>query len=340
MGKQYKIAIWVSALVSSIVTFPRLLRPSLNDIPAMMGHFFYLFLLCVIFGLMAQWIIKKNDKRIVYGVLFLIVSGIISVIYQMITQWFLQEFNPLITDMPLVEVLSKRQFNVLMFLRGVVFSIFIYLIMYYLHVLSDRQQALLEIESLKKEKLEAQLHSLKSQISPHFLFNSLSTLRTIVPDASSKKYVLQLSNVYRYLLGFKESNVTTLEEELEFIQSYLYILHERFEEALVVDMDIDQTLKSKLLPPLALQLLVENAIKHNVVSLDDPLSVQIKNEASLLVVTNNLQPKLTHEESTGKGLDNINKRYKLLANQQIEIYKTDQNFTVKIPLLTEQDLKL
>ena len=231
--KHHKIALLVSVLVSSIVTFPRMLKLSLNDFSVMFGHFLYMLVLCYIFGLLARWAIGNKDKKLVYFSFFLIASGAISAVYQQLFLLFNSEFPIIFSDIPLIDELSKRQLNTLMFFRGIVFSIFIYLIVYYLDLIDEKQKSKLEIEALKKEKIEAQLNSLKQQISPHFLFNSLSTLRTIVTDNKSKEYILKLSNVYRYLLSFKENHLTTLNEELEFIQSYLYIQQERFEEALV-----------------------------------------------------------------------------------------------------------
>lgn len=316
-----------------------MLKPSLNDFSLMLSHFVYMLILCYFFGLIAQWAVERKDKKTVYFSLFLLSSGIISVFYQQLVFLLYPKFSPLFSDIPIIEELSKRQLNVLMFFRGIVFSTFIYFIVFYLDLIGERQNAKLEIEALKKEKLEAQLNSLKQQISPHFLFNSLSTLKTIVPDNKSKKYILKLSNVYRYLLSFKENNLTTLNEELVFIQSYLYIQQERFEEALEVSIKIDQDLGVKLLPPLCIQLLLENAIKHNVISLDEPLKVNICSDANgYLEVSNNLQPKLNTEESTGSGLENINKRYKILANRTIDIFQTESTFTVKIPLLNNNDL--
>ena len=210
-----------------------MLKLSLNDFSVMFGHFLYMLVLCYIFGLLARWAIGNKDKKLVYFSFFLIASGAISAVYQQLFLLFNSEFPIIFSDIPLIDELSKRQLNTLMFFRGIVFSIFIYLIVYYLDLIDEKQKSKLEIEALKKEKIEAQLNSLKQQISPHFLFNSLSTLRTIVTDNKSKEYILKLSNVYRYLLSFKENHLTTLNEELEFIQSYLYIQQERFEEALV-----------------------------------------------------------------------------------------------------------
>jgi LytS/YehU family sensor histidine kinase len=206
---------------------------------------------------------------------------------------------------------------------------------------TKRSIILTELTKTKNENLETQLQLLKQQISPHFLFNSLNTLRCIATDNNTKSYITQLSNVYRYLLTnnkYKDEDLVLLKDELEFTNSYLYILKERFEDALDIDINISQETLYMQIPPLALQVLIENATKHNVVSMDSPLSIYIYNEGEeTLVVKNNLQPKLSSEDSLGIGLDNIKKRYQLLSDKEIEIIKTDTDFTVKIPLIKRRD---
>ncbi|MDF1675107.1 MAG: histidine kinase [Vicingaceae bacterium] len=223
----------------------------------------------------------------------------------------------------------------MLFSRGVIISGVIYFIGYYLNILAEKQKASIEIEQLKKEKLSAQLEELKQQMSPHFLFNSLNTLKTIVPDENSKTYIVKLANVYRYLLSFNSKHLTTLKDELDFVESYLYILKERFEDALEITIDIDESLMENYIPPLSLQLLIENAIKHNIVSMDDPLKINVTNNNSkdMLIISNNLQLKSSKENSTGMGLDNIKTRYQLLAQKDILISKNENSFSVQIPLL-------
>jgi LytS/YehU family sensor histidine kinase len=205
---------------------------------------------------------------------------------------------------------------------------------YYIAALQEAQQAKTEIEQLKKENLEARLNLLKQQISPHFLFNSLSTLKTIAPDNNTRQYIMQLSNVYRYLLNYNDNNMATLQNELAFTNSYLYILKERFENALQVNIQVPEQVLLKNMPPLALQILIENAIKHNVTSADEPLHINISSEQdAVLVVQNNLQPKLSFEKGSGKGLQNISDRYQLLSGKQIDIIQTRDHFIVKLPLL-------
>ena len=219
--------------------------------------------------------------------------------------------------------------------RSAVISAFSYFVAYYLQVNSQLQQTRLENEYLKQDQLKAQLFSLQQQISPHFLFNSLSTLRTIAPDPMTKNYVMQLANVYRYLLAVHESPRITLQAELAFTESYLYILHERYENALQVSIDVGDNLLDHFMPPLTLQILIENALKHNIISVEQPLCLRLyTHDADLLTVENSYQPKPPIGESNGTGLQNINNRYQLLAGRQIDVIRDGGLFKVTLPLLT------
>ena len=190
---------------------------------------------------------------------------------------------------------------------------------------------------LEKEHLRAQLISLQQQISPHFLFNSLSTLKTMVNDPSAKEYIVHLAGVYRYVLSFNDQYLTKLDDELKFISSYLHILNERFGNMLKVDMNIQRQHKMLYLPSLSLQLLIENAIKHNVCSTERPLYISIiTTDAPALVVENNFQPKQSRMERPGMGLKNIIERYKLLADRSVNVANENERFTVTIPLLAHE----
>jgi two-component system LytT family sensor kinase len=190
---------------------------------------------------------------------------------------------------------------------------------------------------LEQEHLRAQLISLQQQISPHFLFNSLSTLKTMVSDPSAKEYIVHLAGVYRYVLSFNDQYLTKLDDELKFISSYLHILNERFGNMLKVDMNIQLQHKILYLPSLSLQLLIENAIKHNVCSVERPLYISISTtDAPALVVENNFQPKQSRMERPGMGLKNIVERYKLLASRSVDVANENEKFTVTIPLLAHE----
>jgi two-component system LytT family sensor kinase len=199
------------------------------------------------------------------------------------------------------------------------------------------QKTKLENEQFKQAHLRAQLLSLQEQVSPHFLFNSLSTLKTITHEADTKQFVVHLSHVYRYLLNINKHQTTAITEELKFVHAYLYILHTRFENALKVSINIPDVYNDYLIPPLSIQLLIENAIKHNVVSEDMPLHIEIYvNGQQELVVNNPFQPKNIPVESTKMGLQNINDRYRLLFNQEIVIAATKSNFTITLPLINHE----
>ena len=198
--------------------------------------------------------------------------------------------------------------------------------------ITKREKSLLEQAHLK-----AQLISLQQQISPHFLFNSLSTLKTLVSDPSAKDYIVHLAGVYRYVLSFNEQYLTKLDDELKFISSYLHILKVRFGDMLKVDINIQEDHRSLYLPSLSLQLLVENAIKHNVCSAESPLYISITTTDSPgLMVENNFQPKRSRMERPGMGLKNIIERYKLLVDRSVNVANDNEKFTVTIPLLAHE----
>lgn len=199
------------------------------------------------------------------------------------------------------------------------------------------KRTMIEKGLLQQAHLRAQLISLQQQISPHFLFNSLSTLKTMVTDPSARNYIIHLAGVYRYVLSFNEQYLTRLDDELKFISSYLHILNERFGHTLKVNMDIQKQHMVLLLPSLSLQLLIENAIKHNVCSTEHPLHISITTtDSPALRVENNFQPKRSRLERPGMGLKNIIERYKLLVDKSVDVANDNGKFTVTIPLLNHE----
>lgn len=198
------------------------------------------------------------------------------------------------------------------------------------------KQVELEAEQLKKNSIEAQFEVLRNQINPHFLFNSFNVLSTLVyRDAdTSAKFISQLSNVYRYLLYNQQKKLVTLKDELTFIDSYLYLLKIRFTENIQIDKQIEQTAQKAFVPPAVIQMLIENAIKHNIVSKKSPLLISLYTQQGYFIVSNILQPKkIAESSSTNIGLNNIISRYGLLTDKRVEIERSDTRFVVKIPLL-------
>jgi len=213
-------------------------------------------------------------------------------------------------------------------------SVFTYIIIYNIQINIQLQKSKLENEMLKQAQLRAQLLSLQQQVSPHFLFNSLSILKTMAKDQETKTYVVQLANVYRYLLNFNEHHLANVKDELAFMKSYLYILQERFEDALKISIFVPDEFLNYRIPTFSLQLLIENAVKHNALSPEQPLYIRIyTTDTPSLIVENSFQPKLSVEESTGKGLQNIKERYQLLTGNQVEVCEDNGLFIVILPLL-------
>jgi len=192
-----------------------------------------------------------------------------------------------------------------------------------------------ETEQLKKQTIEARFEALRSQINPHFLFNSFNVLSTLVyKDAdTSSRFIEQLSNVYRYLLYNQEQKVVPLQQEMDFLQSYIYLLKIRFQENLQIENQISEKTYGKYIAPATLQMLIENAIKHNVVSRENPLTIHLSVDNDYLVIKNNFQPKKTAEPSTGIGLQNIKDRYRFLIPKDTFIIQNNGAFTVKVPLI-------
>ncbi len=197
------------------------------------------------------------------------------------------------------------------------------------------KQETLETGRLKEENLRAQFQMLKNQVNPHFLFNSLNTLAALIPEDPDKAvdFVQKLSSLYRYILQYRDKETVSLDTELQSIEAYLFLQSIRFGESLQWTLQINGDLAQKELPPLTLQLLVENAVKHNIVSRNKPLHIEILAEKNLLTVRNNLQEKRNSEPSTHLGLHNLTERYALISHSHIEIQKSDTHFTVIVPLL-------
>ncbi|WP_149241767.1 histidine kinase [Dyadobacter sp. 32] len=198
------------------------------------------------------------------------------------------------------------------------------------------QQLLLDAEQLEKENLKAQLLVLKNQVNPHFLFNNFSILTSLIESDPKKSIIFlnRLSQSYRYILSQPDSEKISLKAELEFIETYIFLLKSRFEEKLQVAIDIPRTHCERFqIAPSTLQLLIENAVKHNRMSDEDPLIISIFVENDYLIVSNPIQLRPVTENSTGLGLSNIVNRYKLLTDKEISIVSNGY-FTIKIPLLS------
>lgn len=197
-----------------------------------------------------------------------------------------------------------------------------------------------ERDRLEKEKLQAELQQLKGIVNPHFLFNNLNSLSSLISEnpVQAENFLDELTKVFRYLLRNNETDLTTLGQELQFMNSYYHLLQTRYGKGISMQLKIDPVFESYLLPPLTIQLLVENAVKHNRVDKEDPLRIELFSDVdNRLVVRNNISLKQNSLESTGIGLKSINTRYKLLKHEAPVILKDADSFSVMISLITPGD---
>lgn len=225
--------------------------------------------------------------------------------------------------------------NIIFLVISVVITLLINAIILSFEFFEHWKKSLTEKEALKRDNITAEFESLKNQVNPHFLFNSLNTLSSIIEEdpKTATQFVQKLSSVYRYVLAQRDKETVSLAEELSFINSYVYLNKIRFGENLKVDILVDSVFRQKQIATLTLQLLMENAIKHNIVSRDKPLCIEIGVKQNRIYVRNNLQTKKIHTESNGIGLSNIISRYKYLSKEEVMVSSSNNYFEVSVPLI-------
>lgn len=250
--------------------------------------------------------------------------------------WFVVILKLSLWAKPLID--KEVPFDENLFALSVIIGI-MYVIIYVISLIAynyhrSLQEFRIENERLKKEKLELDYRALQDQINPHFLFNNLSTLIAIIrtDQKSAIRFTENFSDVYRYVLQSKDKMSVKLEEEMAFIEAYLALHQERLGEGLKVELSIDPLSTSKELPVLALQFLVENAIKHNMATLSSPLHITIQSSEKYVRVTNSLNHKKS-TYSTNTGLTNLEQRISFLTDQPMKVSQTDTHFTVELPLI-------
>ncbi len=227
--------------------------------------------------------------------------------------------------------------------RVLIINYFIYAFVMQLNVAFDLgnyfigqwQASRVQQATFEKEKAQFNLELLRNQINPHFLFNNLNTLSSLIYENQDKAagFVRMLSKVYRNILEYKNKETVSVSDELSFFDTYWQLLQIRFKDMMFVEVRVEPNLHAKKMIPLTLQLLIENAIKHNVVSTQQPLQIQIYTEKEMLVVSNPIQKKESLDYSSGLGLKIISNRYAFISDKQFEVINDGINFTIKIPLL-------
>ncbi len=263
---------------------------------------------------------EKIKSRILLHFAISVIIGIASIIY--------------FDRISVFENILKQRIVWLLMALGLIFIFFLIMFSIGLRITEKWIWSMKEIDRLREAKLKSDYNSLQDQLNPHFLFNNLSVLKSMIiynPKAAAV-FTQNFTDVYRYVLQSSQKTTVALSEELEFIDSYIGIHKERLSDNLNVLFEIDKDTLTKELPPLSLQLLIENAIKHNVVSRKNPLTIFVSAKGKYLSVRNNVLPKET-TYSTQKGLSNLNQRFQLLTGTQPVVDSRPDTFTVTLPLI-------
>ncbi|HMB63989.1 MAG TPA: 2TM domain-containing protein [Eudoraea sp.] len=225
-------------------------------------------------------------------------------------------------------------YYVITLLITIVVSVFFHAFYFY----KNWQEGKVKEQKIIAGTASAKFDALKNQLDPHFLFNSLNVLTSLIEEdpGQAQKFTTSLSKVYRYVLEQKNKDLVSVGEELDFARTYVRLLKMRFEDSIIFEIPEQCNNPDAKIVPLSLQLLLENAVKHNVVTASKPLHIRVTENKGMLVITNNLQEKQVLKKSSGVGLKNIQQRYHILSDREVIIDKTEKDFSVSIPLLTKK----
>lgn len=274
-------------------------------------------------------------KEYYYGVPFILgVSNGLLTATVLLLMAFLESL--LISNLPIASIFTLDSF-IVVFKISLFTTVAMY-VFYALYLANSKQKRLLDKQKVLTGNVSAQFESLKNQLDPHFLFNSLNVLNALIDEnpERAQDFTNSLSKIYRYILDQKNKELVTVEEELSFAKNYMELLQMRYEDGLTFSFPRSLAVKEGKVVPLALQLLLENVIKHNKVSSLKPVHISIKEAAGYLVIENNLNKKENSEKRTGIGLENIANRYALLTDRQVVLDESEDYFRIKIPILIKK----
>jgi two-component system LytT family sensor kinase len=323
--------IWLSSLFLGVLTsVPKIAERHFNPYEAVVNSAIT-FLFCLFiwyYNILTLPAYSSKDVANGFSMTRLIKSLVVGIVVMFILA-LIQQF-----------LLSHLEFGPVMLMievRGILVNLTFYLFLHLLYQGYYNQRIGIELERTRADNLAAQYELLRQQVNPHFLFNSLNTLKYMVDsnDKHSVDFILKLSDFYRYTLESRKQELIKLSEELKILNAYVYLIKARFEEGIDLSIDIAPDHHRTWIPPFTLQLLVENCIKHNIVSLERPLPIRLYSENDCIVVENKLQLKRTSESSTGMGLENISQRYMHLIDKKIEIQASETLFVIKLPVIHE-----
>ena len=331
--KQY----WITNIILTLIIQALLSSDSFYNIRHFLIAFFWTFTICVtqslgliylnvILNERSSW--EKNPiKRLAMTVVLTIIySPLAFLIVTIAFTYFFDSSNlanAIASAMPGVKITLYISFAFSFIFSSIAFFI-------------DWQKAKLTAEKLQKELAKYRYETLKKQVNPHFLFNSLNVLADLVHEDAelSEQYIHQLSKIYRYVLESTNHQFVTLSEELEFIKSYIFLLKIRFENKLIINLDIIPQ-QDEYIIPVSIQTLIENAVKHNELTAKNPLTVHIKRNGNYISVENNLQKKASSQVSLGTGLDNLKQQFSFLSKRSVRQIISEDFFKVELPIIEQ-----
>jgi len=343
--KYFGIALLLSLVICLTIHFPLILSVFFDDDgghrrdsfdPVLAGiEFFHTFLVAFLMFNLNFYVLKPFSRQHNLKFVTLLLAIVLTFLSVLTLILIFNSLKPMIG----FQINSHNHHDELL-LRNLFSSALVLGSILIIRLMYKKQTYELEIQKLKSESLQSQFESLKNKMSPHFLFNTLSALNTLIrqsPDIA-EEYVNHLSQVLRYTLLSNEKKTVTLNEEMEFTESYLFLIRMRYGTTLTVQTKIEERFMNLKLPPLTIQTLLENAVKHNEISKKKPLSIYIQTtENKELVISNNIQKKLTPEDGTGIGLSNLSKQFQLLGEREVQIIQVENDFIVKIPLISPEN---
>lgn len=269
-----------------------------------------------------------KNSLVIFGKTMLLLVPMTTIIYYL-ALFPLRDVMGIICENPVIEFRGNI-FRAWLLATAVVFVNLFYFSM------KQRDELTQQMEDLKREMMASKYATLKNQISPHFLFNSLNTLTSLMYEDRdlASDFVTRLASTYRYILDNREHDLVSLNKELDFMDSFIFMMNVRHKQAVQIELNIEVATEKYLIPTLSLQMLVENALKHNLYSKEQPLHISISTiQQDALVVRNNLQKRVNMEQTTKMGLQNIKKRYAYYTNKQVLIREEEHYFEAIIPLL-------
>jgi two-component system LytT family sensor kinase len=286
-------------------------------------------------------IVSERSKYLISNVICILTFILIRIIMQFLSSTYYHQV--LSQKMSLISPFQTHSIILVRFVMITLFSLSsntIILIIQQLMLLREKK-AMIESENaqLKIKNIEATYNQLKQQIHPHFLFNSLNTLKSLIrkQPIDAEIYLKKLSDFLRASIALNNENLAKLSDEMKFCLDYLELQKGRFGEALKYSVEIPEDVKSGFVPVFSVQHLLENAIKHNALTVENPLLIEVKYDNNRIVVTNNVQTKTITEESTGRGLANLAERYKIISGDEILFQSDDNHFSVSLKILNHED---